>query len=273
MLQGNGLSLSAVDQYLQEVKWIPLLTSEEEVQLFSCIAHGVDAQRARNRLTEGCQSMIIGLAKRLVRDCQHMELLDFVQEGNLGLLEAIKRYDTKRTESSFRTFAFSWVRVSMLLAYWHNERAIRVPLNKVRSIRRMNVITTQLLASLGREPTVAEIGREMGMKEYDILELIALQEQQVLSLHRPLADGKTFLEDVLEDPATASFADDGFSSVEDVLDKLTARERAVIQLRYGLVDGCAYTQQEVADLLGMSLSTVQVLDRRAKLRLRRSLAA
>ena len=272
MSQGNGLSLSAVDQYLQEIKWIPALTSEEEIQLLRRIAHGVDAQQARDRLTEGCQSMVITLAKRLIRDCQRMELLDFVQEGNLGLLEAIKRYDLSRIETSFRTFAFSWIRVSMLLAYWHGERAIRVPLNKVRSIRRMNVITTQLLASLGREPTVAEIGSEMGMKEYDILELIALQEQQVLSLHRPLADGETLLEDVLEDPA-ASFADDGFSSVEDVLDKLTARERAVIQLRYGLVDGCTYTQQEVADLLGMSLSTVQVLDRRAKLRLRQSLVA
>src|SRR5258706_1322014 len=138
MFQGNGLSLSAVDQYLQEVKWIPPLASEEEVQLFNCIAHGVDAQRARNRLTEGCQPMVFGLAKRLVRDCQHMELLDFVQEGNLGLLEAIKRYDTRRSGTSFRTFAFSWVRVSMLLAYWRNERAIRVPLNKVRSIQRMN---------------------------------------------------------------------------------------------------------------------------------------
>src|SRR5258708_18235507 len=109
-----------------------------------------------------------------------MELLDFVQEGNLGLLEAMKRYDTRRTESSFRTFAFSWVRVSMLFAYWHNERAIRVPLNMVRSIRRMNVIMSQLLASLGREPTVAEIGREMGKKGYSILELIVLHDLYIL---------------------------------------------------------------------------------------------
>jgi RNA polymerase primary sigma factor len=269
--QGYSLSLSAFDQYMREVKWILQLTSEEEGQLFLRIADGMDVQQVRDRLVEGCQYMIIGLAKRLVRDCHHMKFLDFVQEGNLGLLEAIKRYDGSRAESSFKTFAFAWVRVSMLLAYWQHERAIRVPLHKVRSIRRMNVVKTQLLASLEREPTSAEIGKEMGMGGRDVLELIALQEQQVMSLYMPLEDGETLLEEVLEDPAASAFADDGFSSVEDVLDLLTKRERAVIQLRYGLVDGCAYTQQEVADLLGVGLSTVQALDRRAKMRLRRSL--
>jgi RNA polymerase primary sigma factor len=271
--QGFSWSSSALDQYLREVKWTRQLTSEEETQLSLQIADGMEVQQVRDRLVEGCQKMVIGLAKRLVRDCHHMELLDFVQEGNLGLLEAMKRYDGRRTESTFKTFAFAWVRVTMLLAYWQHERAIRVPLHKVRGIRQMNVIKTQLLASLGREPTLAEIGNEMGMRGRDVLELLALQEQQVMSLSMPLEDGETLLEEVLEDPAASAFADDGFSSVEDVLDLLTERERAVIQLRYGLVDGCVYTQQEVADLLRVGLSTVQVLDRRAKMRLRRSLTA
>ena len=137
--QGYSLSLSALDQYMREVKWILQLTSEEETQLFLRIADGMEVQQVRDRLVDGCQYMVIGLAKRLVRDCHHMEFLDFVQEGNLGLLEAIKRYDGSRAESSFKTFAFAWARVSMLLAYWQNERAIRVPLHKVRSIRRMNL--------------------------------------------------------------------------------------------------------------------------------------
>jgi RNA polymerase primary sigma factor len=111
------------------------------------------------------------------------------------------------------------------------------------------------------------------MKGRDVLELLTLLEQQVMSLHMPLDDGETLLEEVLEDPVASAFADDGFSTVEDVLDLLPERERAVLQLRYGLVDGCVYTQQEVAHLLGIGLSTVQVLDRRAKMRLRRSSAA
>jgi len=271
--QGYSVSLSALDQYMCEVKWTLQLTSEEERQLCLQLVEGTNAQHVRDRLVEGCQHMIVGLAKRFVRGCHHMELLDFVQEGNRGLLEAMKRYDGRRTESSFKTYAFTWVRVTMLLAYWQYERAIRVPLHKVRSIRRMNSSKMQLLTSLGREPTVAEIGKEMGMKGRDVLELLTLQEQQVMSFHMPLDDGETLLEEVLEDPVATAFADDGFSSVEDVLDLLPDRELAVIQLRYGLVDGCVYTQQEVAHLLGMGLSTVQVLDRRAKMRLRRSLAA
>jgi RNA polymerase sigma factor (sigma-70 family) len=271
--QGYRVSLSALDQYMCEVKRTEPLTSEEERQLCLQLAEGIHAQQARDRLVEGCQQMIIGLAKRFVRGCQHMELLDFVQEGNHGLLEAMKRYDGRRTESSFKTFAFTWVRVTMLLAYWQHERAIRVPLHKVRSIRRMKSCKIQLLATLGREPTITEIGKEMGMMGRDVLELRTLQEQQVMSVHMPLDDGETLLEEVLEDPAATAFADDGFSSAEDVLDLLPERERAVIQLRYGLVDGCVYTQQEVAHLLGIGLSTVKVLDRRAKMRLRRSLAA
>lgn len=271
--QGNSVSLSALDQYMCEVTWTEQLTSEEERQLCLQLVEGMLAQHVRDRLVEGCQHMIVGLAKRFVRGCHHMEFLDFVQEGNRGLLEAMNRYDGRRTESSFKTYAFTWVRVTMLLAYWQHERAIRVPLHKVRSIRRMNSSKMQLLASLGREPTVAEIGKEMGMRGRDVQELLTLQEQQVMSLHMPLDDGETLLEEVLEDPVDTAFTDDGFSSVEDVLDLLPERERAVIQLRYGLVDGCVYTQQEVAHLLGIGLSTVQVLDRRAKMRLRRSLAA
>lgn len=196
--QGYSNSLSALDQYLCEVTWIEQLTSEQERHLCVQITEGKHIQQAYDRLVESCQQMIVGLAKRFVRGCRHMESLDFVQEGNLGLLEAMKRYDGRRTEASFKTFAFTWVRVAMLLAYWQHERAIRVPLHKVRSLRRMNCARMQLLTSLEREPTLAEIGKEMGMRERDVLELRTLQEQQVLSLHMPLDDGETLLEEVLE---------------------------------------------------------------------------
>jgi len=271
--QDNSLSFTAYDQYMRQVTWIPLLTSEEETQLLWCLACGVDVQQAHDRLVEGCQYMVIGLAKRFVRDCHHMELLDFIQEGNIGLLRAIGKYDASKATSSFKTLAFAWVRGHMLMAYWQYERAISIPLHKIRAIRQMKDISTRLLALLGREPTVAELAREMEVRERDIQELLVLQEQQLVSLHQPLEDGDTFVEDVLEDPAASAFVDDGFSSVDDVLDKLTERERVVFQLRYGLVDSREYTQKEVAELLGVALSTVQMVDRRARMRLRRVLVA
>jgi RNA polymerase primary sigma factor len=272
--QDYSKPLTAFSQYLREVKWIVQLTVEEEQQLLHCLMNGVDVQRARDRLVEGCQEMVIGLAKRFARDCQHMEFMDFVQEGNAGLLQAIEKYDHRRNEASFKTLAFAWIRGHILIAYWRDERAIGVPFSKVRVIRQMNVVTIRLLALLGREPTVAEVAREMGIKEREVHELIVLQEQPMVSLQMHQEENEEMsLEDLLEDPTASAFIETSLCSVDDVLDTLPERERSVIELRYGLADGCAYTQQEVASLLGIGLSVVQKLDRRAKMRLREVLVA
>ncbi len=273
-IQDYGVSLGALDQYMREVSWTPRLTNEEEVQLLQCLETGVDVQQARDRLVEGYQPLLIGLAKRFVRHCQRMELLDLVQEGNIGLLQALEKYDVCKGGSSFRTFAFAWVRGTMLTALWQQEATMRLPAQKVRAIRQMHATNTRLLALLGREPTLAETAKEMGMREWDVRELVVLQEQEVVSLHLTLdEDGETSLADLIADPAASGFADEGFSSVEDILEQLTERERVVITLRYGFKDGQAYTQQQVADLLNVPLSTVQMVDRRAKMRLRRALVA
>jgi len=159
----------------------------------------------------------------------------------------------------------------MLMAYWRYERALRIPLNKVRAIRQMNNVSVQLLAALGREPTIAEIAREMGCRERDVQELVVLQDQHVVSLHAPLEDGETFLEEVLEDSLDTPPADDGWYSADEVLETLTEREQEIIRLRYGLVDGRSYTQKEIAARLGVSPSRVAVLEHRAKMRLRQAL--
>ncbi len=276
MQQGHeaDVSLSAFDQYMREVKWILPLTCDEEKRLFERLAQGVNAEQAHERLVEGCQEMVIGLAKRFARGCRHMDFMDFVQEGNTGLLQAIDRYDSCKGESSFKTFAFAWVRGAMLMGYWSCERAISLPFNKMRDIRQLNVVSMRLLTTFGYDPSPTEVAQEMHISIRDVQELIVLREQQMLSLHMPLdEDGETLLEDVIEDTSASSFAEAGLSSVDDILEHLTGRERAVFQLRYGLADGCTYTQREVATLLNLDLSTVQVLDRRAKMRLRRSLAA
>jgi RNA polymerase primary sigma factor len=272
--QDYSKPLTAFSQYLREVKWIAPLAAEEEQQLLQRLTNGVDVQRTRDRLVEGCQEIVIGLAKRFARNCQHIEFMDFVQEGNVGLLQALEKYDHRRNEASFKTLAFAWIRGHMLIAYWRDERAIGIPFNKVRGIRQMNGVTVRLLALLGHEPTVAEIAREMGVKEREVHELIALQEQPMVSLQMRQEENKELpLEDMLEDPTASAFLETSLSSVANVLDTLPERERSVIELRYGLTDGCAYTQQEVARLLGIGLSVVQKLDRRAKMRLREVLVA
>ncbi len=271
--QDYGASLSALDQYAREVKHASPLINEEEVQLLRCINDNVDGQHALDRLVEGYQPLMIGLARRFVRHCQHMELLDLVQEGNLGLLQAIQKYDSGKSNASFRTFAFTWARGSMLTAFWQNEDAIRLPLNKVKAIRQMVAVNSRLLSLLDREPTIAETAQEMQIKERDVLELVVLQEQQVVSLHSfPSDDDDLSLEDTLAAPSNTHFTDSRFSSVDDALASLPERERVVIHLRYGFHDGRSYTQKEVAGLLGIACSTIAALDRRAHMRLRQALS-
>ncbi len=267
----DGLPLTAIDQYMRQVKLIPQLTDEEEGRLLLCIASGVDVQRARDRMVEGYQPMIVNLAWRYARDCHQLDALDLAQEGSLGFLRAVEKYDVNMGVASFKTLAFAWVRGSMLMAYWRYERALRVPLNKVRAIRQMNTVSVQLLFALGREPTITEIAREMGCQERDVQELAVLQDQQAVSLHTPLEDGEIVLEEVLEDSTTTAPADDGWYSVAEVLETLTEREQEIIRFRYGLVDGRSYTQKEIAARLGVTSSRVAVLEHRAKMRLRQAL--
>src|SRR6266480_2601857 len=176
-------ALGALQQFMSEVKRTPPLTAQEEEQLLLTIKSDIHNVEARDRLIAGYLPLLIGLAKRFVRNCKQLELLDLVQEGNLGLLQALEKYDGSRGESSFRTFVFSWVRTVMLTAFWQYEQPLRFPLHKVRAIRLMGIVNTRLLSEFGREPTIAETAHEMGIKESDVRELVALQEQEVVSLH------------------------------------------------------------------------------------------
>ncbi len=283
----EGVSLYALDQYRREVKWIPPVTEEEEARLLQCIERGKveaynvrlddgvcgEAQRALTRLVEGYQAMVLGIAVRYASYCREMELLDLVQEGNLGLLQACEHYDGRKSGPSFGVWAYSWIRGTIRCALFR-EGAIRLPLEKARAVRRMSVVNRALFATLGRDPSLEETAQEMGMTLRQVCKLVVLQEQKVVSLHTPIdEDGEVLLEEVIADSSASSFAEDGFSSVDDVLSSLTRQEREVMKLRYGLDNGHPCTQREVAELTGMKLSTVQMLDGRAKRRLRRALVA
>ena len=272
MMNDQGVSLAAIDQYMREVRGIAPLTNEEETVLLSCLEHGVDVQQACDRLTQGYLPLMIGLAKRFVRYCRDMDLLDLMQEGNEAFLQGLQKYDAKKQEASFGTFIFSWVRVAMLTALWRYQGSIHVPLHKVRAIKRMKDVNDDLYLLLHREPTIAETAAEMGMTQWKIRELVVLQEQQVVSLDAYVGEDKEMtLGEMIEDTlATVCVDEDGFS-VEDVLTSLTEQERAVVFARYGFGDDESHTQQEVAQMLGMKLSKVQELERRARIHLRRVL--
>jgi RNA polymerase primary sigma factor len=205
--------------------------------------------------------------------CRELELLNLVQEGNLGLLQACEHYDGSKSGSSFGAWAYSWVR-GMVRGALFREGAIRLPLEKARAVRQMGMVNRRLFAALGRQPTLEETAQEMSLTLRQMRELVVLQEQKVVSLYTSIdKDEEVLLEEVVADPAALSFAEDGFSSVEDVLESLAGREREVMRLRYGLDDGQPRTQREVAEALGMTLATVQMLDARARKRLRKALVA
>ena len=188
----QDVPLSAIEQYLRGVKLAAPLLDEEEAQLLRCVEQAKrcpdacvlrTAEQARARLVESYQPLLISLARRYVRHCREMELLDLVQEGNLGLLQALEKFDSSAGSGSFRTWAFSWVRGLMLLALWQYEGTIRLPLEKARAVRQMGMANTRLLAGLGREPTIEEIAVGMAISEKDVRGLVVLQEQAVVSIH------------------------------------------------------------------------------------------
>jgi RNA polymerase primary sigma factor len=269
----QDVPLGAFEQYRREITWIAPLSEEEERQLLWQMQYSDEAQQAHERLVEGYLSMVLGIARRYERYCRELELLDLVQEGNLGLLQACARYDESKHDSSFRTWAYIWIRGRIRCALLL-EGGLRVPLRKAKAVRQMRAVNMRLATVLGRESNLEETAREMGMTTWQVRELVVLQAQHVVSLDAPLdEDGEVLLQETLVDPAAEVFAPDGFSTVDDVLWSLTKREQVVMKLRYGLDDGHPRTQREVAELLGMKLSTVQGLDIRAKLRLRRALVA
>lgn len=255
------------------------LTDEEETHLLQCIERrklecvpqcpGCDicvaAQQARTRLVEGYQHLVSRLAWRYTSRNQET-YLDLVQEGNIGLLRAFDQYNGKVGVATFGTWVFAWVKGSMRRAL-SNKDVIRLPWRKVEAIRQLEQVRDELIEVLGHEPTVEEIAQEMQVTIRNVCERVVLCEQRkVMSLDAAMVvDGEMTVGDMLED---TSYSACGDTSLEDVLQHLTDQELAVILVRYGLGEHKAHTQKEAAQVLGMELPKVQLLDQRARLRLR-----
>ncbi len=254
--------------YLKEIGRGRLLTKEEEVQLAKQIAKG--SQEARRRMTEANLRLVVSIAKKYQN--RGLPLLDLIQEGNLGLMRAVEKFDHRRGYK-FSTYATWWIRQAVLRSIGDQARTIRLPLHMGDRLNKMMRVTQRLTEGLGRVPTDEELGEELGMTKLEVEGLRKLAWDAV-SLETPISDesdselGHMLEDENAESPVEAASDSDMRRQLDDVLQTLDPRERRVAQLRFGLVDGHQRSLDEVARRLGVNREQVRKMERTALDKLR-----
>ena len=289
---GEGLVLGdledclddAARMYLREIGRVPLIPAEEEVRLARRMELGLveqtravpnrryieEGEEARRRLAEANLRLVVSVAKKYIG--RGMSLLDLIQEGNLGLLRAVEKFDYTKGYK-FSTYATWWIRQAITRAIADQARTIRLPVHMVETINRLVRISHRLLQDLGREPTSEEIAEQMAIPVERVREIIKVSLEPV-SLEAPVGDEEDgCLGDFVEDHTAASPADAAShqllkEQVKDVLDSLPARERKVLQLRFGLDDGRSRTLEEVGKELHVTRERIRQIEDRALRKLR-----
>ena len=249
-----------VRMYLREIGKVPLLTAEQEVALAKRIErHDMEAKR---QLIEANLRLVVSIAKKYVG--RGMLFLDLIQEGNLGLIRAVEKFDYRRGYK-FSTYATWWIRQAVTRALADQARTIRIPVHMVETINKLIRIQRQLTQDLGREPTPEEIAAEMGITPEKVREIIKVSQEPV-SLENPVGDeGDSQLGDFIKDE-TAVNPDEAVGErlkndeLNRVLGLLTARERRVLQLRYGLEDGQPRTLEEVGQEFGVTRERIRQIE-------------
>ena len=271
--QPDGTSTDVDDSlgaYLREIGRGSLLNKQQEIELAKQIEAGSEA--ARRRMTEANLRLVVSIAKKY--QGRGMPLLDLIQEGNVGLMRAVAKFDHRRG-FKFSTYATWWIRQAVLRAIGDQARTIRLPIHIGDQTNKLLRVTDRLRDSLGRPASDEEIAEELGLTVLEVESLRAASRDTV-SLETPIGeDGDTELGHLLEDataesPASAALESDMKDQVSDALRVLAARERRVIQLRFGLVDGHQRALDEVARRMGTSRETVRQLERHALDKLRRN---
>ena len=249
----EGVSIDdPVRMYLKEIGRVPLLTAEEEVALAKRMEAG--DEEAQKRLAEANLRLVVSIAKRYVG--RGMLFLDLIQEGNLGLIKAVEKFDYNKGYK-FSTYATWWIRQAITRAIADQARTIRIPVHMVETINKLIRVSRQLLQQLGREPTPEEIAKEMEIGVDRVREIMKIAQEPV-SLETPIGEEEdSHLGDFIEDqdaPAPADAASFMLlkEQLEDVLDTLTPREEKVLRLRFGLDDGRARTLEEVGQNFGVT---------------------
>jgi RNA polymerase primary sigma factor len=257
-----------VRMYLKEIGRVPLLTPEEEIELAKRIEKG-DLE-AKRRLAEANLRLVVSIAKRYVG--RGMLFLDLIQEGNLGLLKAVEKFDYRKGYK-FSTYATWWIRQAITRAIADQARTIRIPVHMVETINRLVRVQRQLLQELGRDPLPEEIAEEMGIGVDRVREIMKIAQEPV-SLETPIGEEEdSHLGDFIEDQEAPSPADAASFSLlreqlEEVLETLTPREKKVLRLRFGLEDGRARTLEEVGQTFGVTRERIRQIEAKALRKLR-----
>jgi RNA polymerase primary sigma factor len=293
---GEGGVSDPVRMYLKEIGKVPLLTGPQEVSLAQRIEQGllasgriaeangglsseesdrlgdtvVDGHRAKRQLIEANLRLVVSIAKRYVG--RGMLLLDLIQEGNLGLMRAVEKFDYTKG-FKFSTYATWWIRQAITRAIADQARTIRIPVHMVETINKVTRVQRQMLQELGREPTVEELGDKLGMPAERVREIQRISQEPV-SLEAPVGDeDDSLLGDFVEDPGAIAPADAAAralltEAVEEALEQLSERERRVVRLRFRLDDGQLHTLEEVGKEFGVTRERIRQIESKTLAKLR-----
>ena len=265
----DGVSIEdPVRMYLKEIGQVPLLSAEEEIELAKRMELG--DQEAKKRLAEANLRLVVSIAKRYVG--RGMLFLDLIQEGNLGLIKAVEKFDYRKGYK-FSTYATWWIRQAITRAIADQARTIRIPVHMVETINKLIRVSRQLLQELGREPSPEEIAAEMNMPVDRVREILKISQEPV-SLETPIGEEEdSHLGDFIQDdnvpvPADAAAFTLLKEQLQEVLGTLTEREQKVLTLRFGLDDGRARTLEEVGKEFNVTRERIRQIEAKALRKLR-----
>jgi RNA polymerase primary sigma factor len=257
--QERDYSGDSVQSYLKEIATVSLLSAADEVRLAKLIERG--DQRAKDALIEANLRLVVSIAKRHVG--RGLTMLDLIQEGNLGLIRAVEKFDWRKG-FKFSTYATWWIRQAISRAITDQARTIRIPVHMADVMNRVSRTRRELSQELGREPTPAEIGRQLNMKP-DKVEEIQRLTRETVSLEAPLGEGEASLGDFIEDedtPQPDQIAVDTMvrRDIRRILDGLPERERRILELRFGLTGEEPMTLEEVGKRLGVTRERIRQME-------------